>query len=147
MSEMIKSAAINCFSMWEERSSSSNLPPHPLPPRPQVFDAVSIMAQALQSILKPTWCRLFGFILDVRSYFQVCTETSCCIQIDDTFFLPSMEQKWSLNMELSGWRPKLIQKCRVVEVTTCKISIGWGITCLCRPICDLFLWKVLSSTR
>lgn len=50
MSEMIKSALINCFSMLEERSFFSFLLPHPAPPFPHVFPSVSLGSAALQSI-------------------------------------------------------------------------------------------------
>lgn len=129
LSEMIKSASINCFSMLERRSSSSYLLPHPPPPHPHVFDAVAVMNQALQSILSHTWCRVFELNLDVHSYLSIFLHTSLHSGLWD--FCSSLHgiemrsEHASFWVKAQGHKPsKLIQKCSVVDVTTCKTCTG-----------------------
>lgn len=145
MSEMIKSAPINCFSMCEERSSSYLLP-HPLPPRPHVFDAEHPKAHLVPAV----WIHLRHTFIFPSVHWDFLLHSS----LQHFFFFPPLRgtemrsEHGTFWVKAQGHEPsKLIQKFRVVEVTLCKIYIGWDVSCLCTSICDLFLWKALSSTR
>lgn len=116
MSKMIKSVPINCFSMLEMSSFSLHLSP------PLCFDALAVMAQALQSIPGLTWdvhlvssCTPlsvhWGFLVHPGSWHFTFVFFSSCDRNE--------VWTWNFMREGPGHKPsRLIQKHRVAEVIT-----------------------------
>lgn len=117
MSEIIKSALINCFSMLEERSFFPPTLPFLFP---HVFLLISVMGQALQSIPKDTWSQVFGITLDVTFLSQL-FPTSLTVSVLHPgvwhfIFFPSWDRNefWTCNSLGEGPGPQTTPVSSVV---------------------------------